>query len=54
LDSLAQETNPITDTESAETRIIDFFIAGTVVDAAGQFNPQNPVGRKSVQPFCDA
>src|SRR5262245_29558588 len=35
---LAQETSAITTTESAETTIIDFFMAGTVVEAAGQFN----------------
>jgi hypothetical protein len=29
---------PFTTTKSAETRIIDFFMAGTVVDAAEQFN----------------
>src|SRR5580765_3979471 len=39
---LAQETSAITTTESAETRIIDFFMAGTVVDAAGQFNRRTP------------
>jgi len=33
--SLAQETSAITTTENAETRIIDSFMAGTVVDAAG-------------------
>ena len=37
-ESLAQETSAITTTESVETRIIDFFMAGSVVDAAGQFN----------------
>ena len=42
LESLAQETSAITTTESAETRIIDFFITGTVVDAAGQFNRRTP------------
>jgi len=41
-ESLAQETSAITTTESAETRIIDFFMAGTVVDAAGQFNRRTP------------
>ena len=39
---LAQETSAITTKESAETRIIDFFMAGTVVDAAGQFNRRTP------------
>src|SRR6266403_5479945 len=42
LESLAHETSAITTTESAETRIIDFFMAGTVVDAAGQFNRRTP------------
>ena len=41
-ESLAQETSVITTTESAETRIIDFFMTGTVVDAAGQFNRRTP------------
>jgi hypothetical protein len=50
---LAQETSAITTTESPETRIIDFFMAGTVVDAAGQFKSQNAVSRKSPQPFSD-
>jgi hypothetical protein len=39
---LAQEISAITTTESAETRIIDFFMAGTVVDAAEQFNRRTP------------
>jgi hypothetical protein len=39
---LAQETSAITTTENAETRMIDFFMAGTVVDAAGQFNRTTP------------
>jgi hypothetical protein len=43
--SLAHETSTITTTESAETRIIDFFMAGTVVDAAGRFNRRRPVSR---------
>jgi len=34
-ESLAQETSAITTTESAETSMIDFFMAGTVVEAAG-------------------
>jgi hypothetical protein len=41
-ESLAQETSAITTTESAETRIIDFFMAGTVIDAARQFNRRTP------------
>ena len=41
-ESLAQETSAIATTESAETRIIDFFMAGTVVDATGQFNRRTP------------
>jgi hypothetical protein len=39
---LAQETSAITTTESAETRIIAFFMAGTLVDNAGQFNRRTP------------
>lgn len=42
-ESLAQETSAITTTESAETRIIDSFMAGTVVEAAGQFNRRTPL-----------
>ncbi len=45
-ESLAQETSAITTRESAETRIIDFFMAGTVVDAAGQFNHRTPCAVK--------
>jgi len=45
-ESLAQETSAITTTESAETRIIDFFMAETVVDAAGQFNRRAPCSVK--------
>ena len=39
---LAQETSAITTRESAETRIIDFFMAGIVVDAARQCNLRTP------------
>jgi len=45
-ESLAQETSAITTTESAKTRIIDFCMAGTVVDAAGQFNHRTPCAVK--------
>ena len=50
-ESLAQETSAITATESAETRIIDFFMAGTVVDAAGQFNRRTPRAVKARNHF---
>ena len=43
---LAQETSAISTTESAETRIIDFVMARTVVDAAGQFNHTAPCAVK--------
>jgi hypothetical protein len=45
-ESLAQETSAISTTESAETRIIDLFMARTVVDAAGQFNHTAPCAVK--------
>src|SRR4029077_5862058 len=45
-ESLAQETSAISTTENAETRIIDLFMAGTVVDAAGQFNHTAPCAVK--------
>jgi hypothetical protein len=45
---LAQETSAITATESAETRIIDFFMARTVVDAGGRFKLQSAVSRKAL------
>src|SRR6476659_861449 len=48
---LAQESSAITTTESAETRIIDFFMAGTVVDAAGQFNRRTPRAVKACNHF---
>jgi hypothetical protein len=50
-ESLAQETSAITTTESAETRIIDFFMTGTVVDAAGQFNRRTPRAVTARNPF---
>jgi ribosomal protein L31E len=51
LESLAQETSAITTTESAETRIMDFFMAGTVVYAAGQFNRRTPRAIKACNHF---
>jgi hypothetical protein len=48
-ESLAQETSAIATTESAETRIIDFFMAGTFVDAARQFNRRHYVSADTLK-----
>lgn len=52
-ESLAQETSAITTTESAETRIIDSFMAGTVVDAAGQFNRRTSLASYGSCTHCE-
>jgi hypothetical protein len=49
LELLAQETSAMTTIESAETRIIDFFMAGTLVAAAGQCNRRTPSAVKQCE-----
>src|SRR4029077_12620455 len=50
-ESLAQETSAVTTTESAETRIIDFFMAASVLDIARPFNRTTPGAVKACNHF---